>query len=713
MGQRYYRLVFSFLLFLLLLPGGLRSAVAQQQKNLDVWFERGMTAYEEARYDDAVEAFNWVARRDRKRAEAQYMLALTHLAVGDVKAADKAIVRALRREPENVKYLSLQLQLGFPRDRILALREQKKHDLATKILALDPDNVHANLRLGIEESMEFFDFRKRVTMPDYEAELTDPFDLEAQRTIGNNILDKSKRADKGYPRAIEHYERVLAADPAFRLIYTQLAFLYAAQDDYASIEELAQAMHGYFPQDPYTWLYLGYARYRLGKMEAAWAHFQVARSLMPPAMRAVFEDVTRLMSAEDKARVDQDPSFDPAAFWKRNDPRLLTGYNERWMEHYARLVYSALLYSEPRVDLEGWNSDRGRVYVRYGPPENEYFLSNAVEHCISVLATITNFHIFEYPDVRLAFGNSQPRLNEYPLYSPCSNDGFLLDYTLVAKEVFRREPERFERARGTYPYLVNVFKGPADQADVLVPYGIPVPFNPESDSLRLHTGGFAISDDGLVDEARRALTALDPRQIRAFAEDTFWVDVHHLRVSPGSHEVSIEYEMDPGEIVGFQRSDVEVPDFSSEALQLSDVLLAYGVEEAPGVSTEGLIARNGFVITPAPWGVYRAGQPLYFYFETYNLSRDAGGATRYNVEAVLVEKRDEKGLRDLIQQAFGARERVGVSAEFEETGTSRDEGQYLILDTRDQPVGTYVLAVRVTDDRTSQTAEAQRTVILE
>jgi hypothetical protein len=80
---------------------------------------------------------------------------------------------------------------------------------------------------------------------------------------------------------------------------------------------------------------------------------------------------------------------------------------------------------------------------------------------------------------------------------------------------------------------------------------------------------------------------------------------------------------------------------------------------------------------------------------------------------VLVEKREVQGLRRLIQRAFGGREQVGVAAGFEGSGTTPDDGQYLVLDTVNQTPGMYVLAVRVTDTLSGQTAEVQRDVILE
>ena len=55
----------------------------------------------------------------------------------------------------------------------------------------------------------------------------------------------------------------------------------------------------------------------------------------------------------------------------------------------------------------------------------------------------------------------------------------------------------------------------------------------------------------------------------------------------------------------------------------------------------------------------------------------------------------------------------GVSLRFATTGTARDDGQYLILDTQGQPPGRYVLSLRVRDRVTGEWVEASREVFLE
>ena len=356
-------------------------------------------------------------------------------------------------------------------------------------------------------------------------------------------------------------------------------------------------------------------------------------------------------------------------------------------------------------------------------------------------SSISNIHVFDYGRYQFVFGNGGgvgtigegeqfgntriPSLNEFPLYSPCASvlvhpdligREAALDYVIQAAETIRNEPEHFDfdppGEQVETPFLVSRFKGNDGLADLVIPYAVPVTFIPPGGALNidLQTAVFAVADDGSVEEARRDLTALEDVQMLEFGATTLWIDIHQLAVPPGQYDLSVE--METRTVVGFHREAVAVPDYDA-GLHLSDLLLAYAIEEAEGEAVAGAVARNGLSIIPAPWGVYRAGQPLYFYFEFYNLAQQPDGATQYAVEAVLVERRKETGIQRLIQRAFGGEEQAGVAAGFEANGVSADDGQYLVLDTSSQAPGTYVLAVRLTDTATGKTAEAQRAIVLE
>ncbi|HSR66843.1 MAG TPA: GWxTD domain-containing protein [Acidobacteriota bacterium] len=77
--------------------------------------------------------------------------------------------------------------------------------------------------------------------------------------------------------------------------------------------------------------------------------------IITPEERAVFED---LRTEEEKTRFIE-------AFWKRRDPDPQTIENSYKEEHYRRIAYANEHFS---AGLPGWKTDRGRVYIRFGPP---------------------------------------------------------------------------------------------------------------------------------------------------------------------------------------------------------------------------------------------------------------------------------------------------------------------------------------------------------
>ncbi len=133
-------------------------------QDLSVWFERGHAAYEDGRYEEAERAFRWIVDHERKNAEGHYMLARVLLARGVPKKAARSITRAIERDPDNVRYLELQYQIGFPNEFIRPVRETKKRELAAKILALDAGNVTANVALGYSEAQVYLHHRNRITI---------------------------------------------------------------------------------------------------------------------------------------------------------------------------------------------------------------------------------------------------------------------------------------------------------------------------------------------------------------------------------------------------------------------------------------------------------------------------------------------------------------------------------------------------------------------
>ena len=83
------------------------------------------------------------------------------------------------------------------------------------------------------------------------------------------------------------------------------------------------------------------------------------------------EEVLYIVSENEKAvfnnlRTDEQREDFIKLFWKRRDPTPDTPLNEFREEHYRRIAFANKNYFEGKA---GWRSDRGRVYIMFGPPD--------------------------------------------------------------------------------------------------------------------------------------------------------------------------------------------------------------------------------------------------------------------------------------------------------------------------------------------------------
>jgi GWxTD domain-containing protein len=83
------------------------------------------------------------------------------------------------------------------------------------------------------------------------------------------------------------------------------------------------------------------------------------------------EDVVWIITDEERAAFKQlsnDEERDNfiEAFWQRRDPSPDTEENEYKEEHYRRIAYANEHFA---AGIPGWKSDRGRIYIMYGPAD--------------------------------------------------------------------------------------------------------------------------------------------------------------------------------------------------------------------------------------------------------------------------------------------------------------------------------------------------------
>jgi GWxTD domain-containing protein len=101
---------------------------------------------------------------------------------------------------------------------------------------------------------------------------------------------------------------------------------------------------------------------------------KLRKELETPYRKWLNEDVAYIITDEERSAfkrlaTDEEREQFIEQFWLRRDPTPDTVENEFKEEHYRRIAYANEHYAS---GIPGWKTDRGRIYITYGPPdENE------------------------------------------------------------------------------------------------------------------------------------------------------------------------------------------------------------------------------------------------------------------------------------------------------------------------------------------------------
>src|SRR5579871_6628709 len=98
---------------------------------------------------------------------------------------------------------------------------------------------------------------------------------------------------------------------------------------------------------------------------------KLRKELETPYKKWLNEDVVYIITDEEKTafrrlQTDEEREQFIEQFWLRRDPTPDTEENEFKEEHYRRIAYANDHYAS---GIPGWKSDRGRIYIEYGPPD--------------------------------------------------------------------------------------------------------------------------------------------------------------------------------------------------------------------------------------------------------------------------------------------------------------------------------------------------------
>jgi GWxTD domain-containing protein len=98
---------------------------------------------------------------------------------------------------------------------------------------------------------------------------------------------------------------------------------------------------------------------------------QTEKKMDNPWQKWLSEEVPYIISDQERTafkhlETDEERQHFVEQFWERRNPNPGSAVNEFRIEHYRRIAYANEHYA---ADLSGWKTDRGRIYILYGPPD--------------------------------------------------------------------------------------------------------------------------------------------------------------------------------------------------------------------------------------------------------------------------------------------------------------------------------------------------------
>lgn len=83
-------------------------------------------------------------------------------------------------------------------------------------------------------------------------------------------------------------------------------------------------------------------------------------------------------------------------FWAQRDPNPATPENELEDEYYSRVLFANQHFSSSGRNMNGWETDRGRIYITYGPPSD-------IEHPQTTTLETSKYEIWYYRNIQKRF----------------------------------------------------------------------------------------------------------------------------------------------------------------------------------------------------------------------------------------------------------------------------------------------------------------------
>jgi len=367
------------------------------------FYEQGMKALDEKRYQDAVQSFTSAIAAEPKDYTLYFNLALTYSLMGKDADAIPQYQKALELKPD-LYQANLNVGISLLRGK----RGAEAVPYLTNAVSEKPKEYRPNYYLGAS-LLAAGDFAKaeQAYKAALEIDLKSP---DAELGLAHALEKQNRLAD-----AAPHFQKAADANPNYRDDLLELASLYEAQQQTAE----AIAIYQQFPDNPGAQEHLGALLLQSGKPAEAIAHFEAAVAKSPTvANRAALATGYLKNNEPDKALpvVEKILAADPNDF----EIRMLRGRIVRDQRKFPDAAADFLRATQMRPDApEAW-SELANVEVM---AENYPAAINALDR-IAALRAEKPGHVFLRAIVLDKVRDRKPALEAYERFLAMSNGQF-------------------------------------------------------------------------------------------------------------------------------------------------------------------------------------------------------------------------------------------------------------------------------------------------
>lgn len=496
-----------------------------------------------------------------------------------------------------------------------------------------------------------------------------------------------------YLKAYEFFSEALKAQPGNEAALKHVYRALVDRQRWVELEHLARVRLLDDHTDAWAWLSLGLGTHRLGDEHQASLAFDSALAYLPAGERAHYTNLSRIVTPKDSmSRSHLPPSElanDERMYWLMADPLWATTENEGRNEFLSRVVFAELRFSVEEFGIHGVDTDRGDVYVRYGPPPAVIsFPPDAMrqgEHRIRILWWYSTDETFLF--------------RQLPTYGVATLDPDDARETAKLRDTV---PVAWTNA-GAKPLAdsINValarFRATDDSSDVYFAAELPVKRMVED--VDLAKGALDVELEAYTWRAKPVYSSTTHETIDFAHPDVRKMQSWRLRLQAGTFLYRIEaLQPDAGRGA---RSASRVELLTAGGFGLSDILIADSLTPNAGVPERW----SDFRIAPSIGRVKR-GKSFAMLWETYDLQKQANGNSSYNV-TITLRRAKGGGLGAFAAKIIGGvKNAIGISGSggdrisltFPRQAPARPIAvDYITLDLGDASPGDYVVDVQVTD----------------